>query len=171
MGVIGEGIQLALPTHFALGLQRRRQPCGRQSTKLARQHKCDDPISSAAEVGLAGARRLEVRARVREALVNVGFGDIDVVGDAEIALYGASDGAPRLRCHCRNWLHMLRNFQLQWVKESTQLPGAQWQVTKEEALGSPGVPCALLHMPLMVVAQGLPWSAEACAHFHVTASD
>ena len=48
----------------------------------------------AAEVGLAGARRIELRARVREALSNIGFHDIDVVGDAEIALYGASDGAP-----------------------------------------------------------------------------
>ena len=48
----------------------------------------------AVQVGLAGARRIELRARVREALSNIGFHDIDVVGDAEIALYGASDGAP-----------------------------------------------------------------------------
>ena len=48
----------------------------------------------AAEIGLAGARRKEIRARMREALNGLGIADVEVVGDAEIALYGATDGKP-----------------------------------------------------------------------------
>jgi N-acetylglucosamine kinase-like BadF-type ATPase len=48
----------------------------------------------AAEVGLAGARREELRARMQEALSSTGIRDIEVVGDADIALYGATDGEP-----------------------------------------------------------------------------
>ena len=48
----------------------------------------------AAEIGLAGARRKELRARMREALATLGIGDTEVVTDADIALYGATDGAP-----------------------------------------------------------------------------
>ncbi|MGH9967238.1 MAG: BadF/BadG/BcrA/BcrD ATPase family protein [Pyrinomonadaceae bacterium] len=46
----------------------------------------------AAEIGLAGARRTELRARVREALSSLGIADIEVVSDSDIALYGATDG-------------------------------------------------------------------------------
>jgi N-acetylglucosamine kinase-like BadF-type ATPase len=48
----------------------------------------------AAEIGLAGARRRELNARMREALLGLGIGEIVVVGDADIALYGASEGEP-----------------------------------------------------------------------------
>ena len=50
----------------------------------------------AAEIGLAGARRRELRERMRDALANLGIGTIDVVTDADIALYGATGGAPGL---------------------------------------------------------------------------
>jgi N-acetylglucosamine kinase-like BadF-type ATPase len=50
----------------------------------------------AARVGLAGARREELRARMREALNGIGVGEVEVGGDAEIALYGATDGEPGL---------------------------------------------------------------------------
>lgn len=50
----------------------------------------------AAEIGLAGARRRELRERMREALTPLGIPDIEVVTDADIALYGATDGAPGL---------------------------------------------------------------------------
>jgi N-acetylglucosamine kinase-like BadF-type ATPase len=50
----------------------------------------------AAEVGLAGARRRELRERMRETLLPLGIRDLDVVTDADIALYGATDGAPGL---------------------------------------------------------------------------
>jgi N-acetylglucosamine kinase-like BadF-type ATPase len=50
----------------------------------------------AAEIGLAGARRMELNARMREALLGLGIGEIVVVGDADIALYGATEGEPGL---------------------------------------------------------------------------
>jgi N-acetylglucosamine kinase-like BadF-type ATPase len=48
----------------------------------------------AAQVGLAGARRNSLRARMREALSNIISGEVTVVSDADIALYGATDGEP-----------------------------------------------------------------------------
>ena len=49
----------------------------------------------AAQVGLAGARRLELSLRMREALSNLGIDDVQVCGDADIALYGATEnGGP-----------------------------------------------------------------------------
>ena len=48
----------------------------------------------AAQIGLAGARRKELRARMQEALSGLGIADVEVVGDADIALYGATDGKP-----------------------------------------------------------------------------
>src|SRR4026209_1261870 len=50
----------------------------------------------AAQIGLAGARRRELRERMRETLAPLGVGEIQVVTDADIALYGATDGAPGL---------------------------------------------------------------------------
>jgi N-acetylglucosamine kinase-like BadF-type ATPase len=50
----------------------------------------------AAEIGLAGARRRELSARMREALLSLGIGEVVVVGDADIALYGATEGEPGL---------------------------------------------------------------------------
>lgn len=50
----------------------------------------------AAQIGLAGARRRELRERMRETLTPLGVGEIEVVTDADIALYGATDGAPGL---------------------------------------------------------------------------
>jgi len=50
----------------------------------------------AAEIGLAGASRNELRARIRESLISLGIREIIVVSDADIALYGATEGAPGL---------------------------------------------------------------------------
>jgi N-acetylglucosamine kinase-like BadF-type ATPase len=50
----------------------------------------------AAEVGLAGVRRADLRERMREALMGLGVGEVEVVTDAEIALHGATSGAPGL---------------------------------------------------------------------------
>ncbi|HKO97988.1 MAG TPA: BadF/BadG/BcrA/BcrD ATPase family protein [Pyrinomonadaceae bacterium] len=47
-----------------------------------------------AEIGLAGARRQEIRARMRDALHTTGIGEIIVVGDADIALYGVTEDEP-----------------------------------------------------------------------------
>ncbi|HEV8189723.1 MAG TPA: BadF/BadG/BcrA/BcrD ATPase family protein, partial [Pyrinomonadaceae bacterium] len=50
----------------------------------------------AAQIGLAGARRHELRERMRETLMRLDLGEIEVVADADIALYGATNGAPGL---------------------------------------------------------------------------
>jgi len=48
----------------------------------------------AAEVGLAGTRRKELRARMEDALKNLDIREIEVVSDADIALFGATGGEP-----------------------------------------------------------------------------
>lgn len=50
----------------------------------------------AAEIGLAGVRRADLRERMRDVLGGLGFNSLEVVTDADIALYGATDGAPGL---------------------------------------------------------------------------
>jgi N-acetylglucosamine kinase-like BadF-type ATPase len=47
-----------------------------------------------AEIGLAGVRRGDWRARMREALTGLGIRSLEVVTDADIALFGATAGAP-----------------------------------------------------------------------------
>ncbi|HEY0079966.1 MAG TPA: BadF/BadG/BcrA/BcrD ATPase family protein [Pyrinomonadaceae bacterium] len=49
-----------------------------------------------AEIGLAGARRADLRERMREELLSLGIGALEVVSDADIALYGATEGKPGL---------------------------------------------------------------------------
>lgn len=48
----------------------------------------------AAKVGLAGVRRGDLRVRMREALTGLGIRVLNVVTDADIALFGATGGAP-----------------------------------------------------------------------------
>lgn len=48
----------------------------------------------AIQIGLAGARRKELRARMEDAVRNLGIREIEVVSDADIALFGATDGEP-----------------------------------------------------------------------------
>lgn len=50
----------------------------------------------AAQVGLAGVRRADLRDRMREALTGLGIASLEVVTDAEIALFGATGGEPGL---------------------------------------------------------------------------
>ncbi|HJQ33503.1 MAG TPA: BadF/BadG/BcrA/BcrD ATPase family protein [Pyrinomonadaceae bacterium] len=50
----------------------------------------------AAEVGLAGVRRADIRERMRSALTGLGIETVEVVTDSDIALYGATDGKPGL---------------------------------------------------------------------------
>lgn len=51
---------------------------------------------SAAEIGLAGVKRADLRERMREALTGLGLSSFEIVTDADIALYGATDGQPGL---------------------------------------------------------------------------
>lgn len=50
----------------------------------------------AAEVGLAGVRRADIRERMRAAVAELGVKTVVVVTDADIALYGATEGKPGL---------------------------------------------------------------------------
>ena len=47
---------------------------------------------AAAEIGLAGVKRSDLRERMREALESLGIKSFEVVTDADIALYGATGG-------------------------------------------------------------------------------
>src|SRR5438105_761129 len=50
---------------------------------------------AAVGVGLAGVRRMDIRARMRDVLAEkLGIGNIELVSDGDIALYGATDGHP-----------------------------------------------------------------------------
>lgn len=50
---------------------------------------------TAAGIGLAGVRRKDIRTRMREVLIEVlGIKNIELMTDGDIALYGATDGAP-----------------------------------------------------------------------------
>jgi N-acetylglucosamine kinase-like BadF-type ATPase len=52
---------------------------------------------AAAEVGLAGVKRADIRERMRAALRSeLGISRVEVVTDADIALYGATEGRPGL---------------------------------------------------------------------------
>jgi N-acetylglucosamine kinase-like BadF-type ATPase len=50
----------------------------------------------AAEIGLAGVRRADVRASMYNALKVLGISELEVVTDADIALFGATKGEPGL---------------------------------------------------------------------------
>src|SRR5919199_1270646 len=50
----------------------------------------------AAEVGLAGVKRADIRERMRAALSELEVKSVEVVTDADIALYGATEGKPGL---------------------------------------------------------------------------
>lgn len=47
-----------------------------------------------AEIGLAGVRRGDMRERMRETLTGLGINSLEVVTDADIALFGATNGEP-----------------------------------------------------------------------------
>ena len=95
MRVIGEGrsgpsnpLRVGLTSAAAAVKEAIDEACA--SAKIRRSDV------DAAEVGLAGARRQELRERMREMLLPLGIRDVEVVTDADIALYGATDGAPGL---------------------------------------------------------------------------
>lgn len=91
--IMGEGTS-GPSNPLRVGIARAAAAVGEAIDKAceAAQVRREDIL--AAEVGLAGARRTELRERVREALSNLGIADVEVVGDADIALYGATDGEP-----------------------------------------------------------------------------
>jgi N-acetylglucosamine kinase-like BadF-type ATPase len=91
--IVGEGIS-GPSNPLRVGITRAAAAVREAIDKAceAAQLRSEDIL--AAEIGLAGARRTELRERVREALSNLGIADVEVVSDADIALYGATDGEP-----------------------------------------------------------------------------
>ena len=93
--VLGEGI--AGPSNpLRVGIGRAAaaiRDAVERACDAAHEHRAD---LLAAEVGLAGARREDLRQRMREALAGLISGPLEVVSDADIALYGATGGKPGL---------------------------------------------------------------------------
>ena len=91
--VLGEGI--AGPSNpLRVGIVKAAAAIREAIDKACQAAQVQRTDIQAAEVGLAGARREGLRSRMREALSNTGIAQIEVVSDAEIALYGATDGQP-----------------------------------------------------------------------------
>jgi N-acetylglucosamine kinase-like BadF-type ATPase len=123
----------------------------------------------AAQIGLAGARRKEIRARVREALMNLGIHDLEVVSDADIALYGATDGEPGVVviagtgsvCCGVN------------ARATRACAGAWGPIAGDEGSGAWIARRALRGIAHAADGRGPKTSlmAAACAYFHVTTAD
>jgi glucosamine kinase len=91
--VLGEGI--AGPSNpLRVGIGKAAAAIREAIDKACQAAQVQRTDIQAAEVGLAGARREGLRSRMREALSNTGIAQIEVVSDADIALYGATDGEP-----------------------------------------------------------------------------
>ena len=91
--VLGEGI--AGPSNpLRVGIVKAAAAIREAIDKACQAAQVQRTDIQAAEVGLAGARREGLRSRMREALSNTGIAQIEVVSDADIALYGATDGEP-----------------------------------------------------------------------------
>lgn len=93
--VIGEG--LSGPSNpLRVGISNACAAIREAIDKACEQAKIRRSDIVAAEIGLAGARRRELRVRMRESLKTLGMGEVAVTSDADIALYGATQGAPGL---------------------------------------------------------------------------
>lgn len=93
LNIIGEG--LAGPSNpLRVGITNASAAIREAIDKACEVAKVRRNDLVAAEIGLAGARRRELRVRMRETLKGLGIGDIVVTSDADIALYGATLGAP-----------------------------------------------------------------------------
>ena len=95
LDVIGEG--LAGPSNpLRVGIANSCAAIREAIDKACEEAKIRRSDIVAAEIGLAGARRRELRVRMRESLKTLGIGEVAVTSDADIALYGATQGAPGL---------------------------------------------------------------------------
>ena len=93
--VIGEG--LSGPSNpLRVGISNACAAIREAIDKACEEAKIRRSDIVAAEIGLAGARRRELRVRMRESLKSLGIGEVAVTSDADIALYGATQGAPGL---------------------------------------------------------------------------
>ena len=92
--VLGEGVagpSNPLRVGVATGANAIREAIDKACAAALVQR--DDIV--AAGIGLAGVRRQDIRARTREVLKEtLGIENIELLPDADMALYGATDGAP-----------------------------------------------------------------------------
>ena len=135
--ILGQGI--AGPSNpLRVGIANAAAAIREAIERLAWLHIRRDDIM-AAQIGLAGARRDEIRARMREALATSAFADVEIVGDADIALYGVTEarsgivviaGTGSICCgiNARG-------------KRSGPVVGDRLPVTKARAPGLPDEPC------------------------------
>jgi N-acetylglucosamine kinase-like BadF-type ATPase len=123
----------------------------------------------AAVIGLAGARRKELRARVREALIGSAIGEIIVVSDADIALYGATEGEPGVIVIAGTGSICCG------INERGKMmcAGGWGPVAGDEGGGSWIARRALRAIAHATDGRGAPTSltSAACAYFHVTNAD
>jgi N-acetylglucosamine kinase-like BadF-type ATPase len=93
LNVLGEG--LAGPSNpLRVGIGNAAAAVREAIDKACEVAKVRRSDLIAAQIGLAGARQKELNARLREALNVLGVPEVVVVSDADIALYGATLGAP-----------------------------------------------------------------------------
>lgn len=94
--VIGEGVS-GPANALRVGVQQAVRHIREAVDQARAQAGIDLPQIVAAEIGLAGARRREIRERMRKAIRQVlAIRRLKIVTDADIALDGATDGVPGL---------------------------------------------------------------------------
>ena len=104
----------------------------------------------AAEIGLAGARRQELRARMRETICSsLGIHDIEVVTDADIALYASDGWRTRPRCNRRQPVQFAA-VSTPGARGFAQVVGGQSPEMKAEGRGLPVALCVRSPMLLTV---------------------
>jgi N-acetylglucosamine kinase-like BadF-type ATPase len=92
--VVGEGFS-GPANALRVGVQRAVRHIREAVAQACAQAGIRLPRIAAAELGLAGARRREIRERMRKAVGQaLGIRRFKIVTDADIALDGATDGAP-----------------------------------------------------------------------------
>ena len=91
--VVGEG--LAGPSNpLRVGVERAAAAIREAIDRACQAASIDRGRIAAAEIGLAGVRRKDWRERMRAALSDLSIDTLEVVTDADIALFGATDGGP-----------------------------------------------------------------------------
>jgi N-acetylglucosamine kinase-like BadF-type ATPase len=91
--LVGEGI--AGPSNpLRVGIESATSAIQEAVNKACQAASIESKDILAAEFGLAGVRHDEIRKRMRESLRPLGIGSVEVVTDAQIALFGATGGEP-----------------------------------------------------------------------------
>lgn len=93
--ILGEGLAGA-SNPLRVGLDKAAQAIKNAVEQACQQASVSPADITSARVGIAGGRQIEQRKRLREALSPLRISDLRVLTDANIALFGATGGAPGL---------------------------------------------------------------------------